>query len=172
MITFEFIAFIILGLYIMRESPPISRARRLGFLGYPSDYQQRNGAITPVYDINNYGRLSPASGKQSPMFPRAKSELSRPPSQNNMATQTDSRLGYDTYLPPPSPARIDRSFTMYPIEGERMDPFTKQYYERLWRNEFAPKDPDNRKGRAGGRWRHVHSVIGQTGSNIAFIEGL
>lgn len=58
-----------------------------------------------------------------------------------MIFQTDSRLGYDNYLPPPSPARMDRSLTMYPMEGERMDPFTKQYYDRLWRNEFAPKDP-------------------------------
>lgn len=140
----------------------------------------RDGAMTPGMD--RYGARSPNRGRESPLR-RANSQMYRPMSRSmsrqEFGTQTDPsqdirHRGYASYTPGPCPRPppIERGATFAGFGAEDMDPFTKQYYNRLWKSRVPSTQVNlNRMGRAGGRWRHIESCVANTGSNLAFIEG-
>uniref|UniRef100_K1RH71 Uncharacterized protein n=1 Tax=Magallana gigas TaxID=29159 RepID=K1RH71_MAGGI len=93
---------------------------------------------------------------------------------------TDSRLFYpdinnrlQTPAPPtPQPIRRERTFGGFSQSDNDMDPFTKQYYTRMWKQNMSPENMNlYRMGRAGGRWRHITSCTASSGSHLAFVEG-
>lgn len=131
----------------------------------------------------------PYSGRYTPMkegrgTPLRRSNTvvlgSRPSSRINLGTQTDSRLFYpdinnrlQTPAPPtPQPIRRERTFGGFSQSDNDMDPFTKQYYTRMWKQNMSPENMNlYRMGRAGGRWRHITSCTASSGSHLAFVEG-
>lgn len=62
--------------------------------------------------------------------------------------QTDSRLFYpdinnrlQTPAPPtPQPIRRERTFGGFSQSDNDMDPFTKQYYTRMWKQNMSPEN--------------------------------
>ncbi|XP_033735232.1 uncharacterized protein LOC117323851 isoform X3 [Pecten maximus] len=155
---------------------------------YPSDvYEARDGVMTPGMD--RYGARTPNRGRESPLR-RANSQMYRPMSRStsrqefgtqalrkhlDYLKQTDpSNRAYASYTPGPCPRPppIERGATFAGFGAEDMDPFTKQYYNRLWKSRVPSTQINlNRMGRAGGRWRHIDTCVANTGSNLAFIEG-
>ncbi|XP_069118402.1 uncharacterized protein [Argopecten irradians] len=162
---------------------------------YEAEFMPRDGAMTPGMD--RYGARSPNRGRESPLR-RANSQMYRPMSRSmsrqEFGTQDRYSLlmrglrsrsrtdpsqdirhrGYASYTPGPCPRPppIERGATFAGFGAEDMDPFTKQYYNRLWKSRVPSTQVNlNRMGRAGGRWRHIESCVANTGSNLAFIEG-
>ncbi|XP_060081787.1 uncharacterized protein LOC132561082 [Ylistrum balloti] len=159
--------------------------------GYEAEYLARDGAMTPGMD--RYGARTPNRGRESPLR-RANSQMYRPLSRSasrqdfgtqayrkylDYLKQTDPNQdmrhkAYASYTPGPCPRPppIERGATFAGFGAEDMDPFTKQYYNRLWNSRVPSTNVNlNRMGRAGGRWRHIESCVANTGSNLAFIEG-
>ncbi|KAK3092575.1 hypothetical protein FSP39_004562 [Pinctada imbricata] len=135
------------------------------------------GRFTPLRD----GRYTPRDmGRTTPMSrPGTQQLMIRPSSRTNVGTQTDERVTYpdinNRFQTPQPPARpsLQRSntFSGYHRDDE-MDPFTKQYYTRLWRQQVPHSDSNMaRMGRAGGRWRHITACTASSGSHMAFVEG-
>ncbi|XP_021352612.1 uncharacterized protein LOC110449703 isoform X3 [Mizuhopecten yessoensis] len=158
-------------------------------LRYPSDayeaeYLPRDGALTPGMD--RYGARTPSRGRESPLR-RANSQMYRPVSRSASRQEFGTQIhrqpdpqqdyrnkAYAMYTPGPCPRPppIERGATFAGFGAEDMDPFTKQYYNRLWKSRVPSTNINlNRMGRAGGRWRHVESCVANTGSNLTFIEG-
>lgn len=65
-----------------------------------------------------------------------------------LSVQTDSRLYYpdinnrlQTPNPPtPQPIRRERTFGGFSQSDNDMDPFTKQYYTRMWKQNVSPEN--------------------------------
>ncbi|XP_048735500.1 uncharacterized protein LOC125650960 isoform X5 [Ostrea edulis] len=164
---------------------------------YPSDIYQTNdfddGAMyPPAADGPFTGRYTPMKEGRGTPLRRSNTVVlgSRPNSRVNLGTQygdylrtTDSRLFYpdinnrlQTPAPPapptPQPIRRERTFGGFSQSDNEMDPFTKQYYTRMWKQGMSPNNLNlYRMGRAGGRWRHITSCTASSGSHMAFVEG-
>ncbi|XP_019930042.3 uncharacterized protein [Magallana gigas] len=166
---------------------------------YPSDVYQTNdyddGMMYPPANEGPYsGRYTPMKEGRGTPLRRSNTVVlgSRPSSRINLGTQdnvqrygdylrpTDSRLFYpdinnrlQTPAPPtPQPIRRERTFGGFSQSDNDMDPFTKQYYTRMWKQNMSPENMNlYRMGRAGGRWRHITSCTASSGSHLAFVEG-
>ncbi|XP_078313130.1 uncharacterized protein LOC111128803 isoform X5 [Crassostrea virginica] len=161
---------------------------------YPSDVYQTNDyddgvTYPPACDGPFSGRYTPMKEGRGTPLRRSNTVVlgSRPTSRINLGTQygdflrpTDSRLYYpdinnrlQTPNPPtPQPIRRERTFGGFSQSDNDMDPFTKQYYTRMWKQNVSPENVNlYRMGRAGGRWRHITSCTASSGSHLAFVEG-
>ncbi|XP_062567384.1 uncharacterized protein LOC134229641 isoform X5 [Saccostrea cucullata] len=156
---------------------------------YPSDVYQTNDyddgvMYPPACDGPFSGRYTPMKEGRGTPLRRSNTVMgSRPTSRVNLGTQTDSRLYYpdinnrlQTPAPPAPPTpqliRREKTFGGFSNTDNDMDPFTKQYYTRLWKQNMSPNNANMyRMGRAGGRWRHITSCTASSGSHLAFVEG-